>query len=94
LAGISGREHRSTGQAPSWQKSPLKPLTSYHSGLRSWWAGEFAWSRRLVLPVAPNVPPPCLDVNDDGSVGPLDVLAVINYINARLGAGASEERPS
>jgi hypothetical protein len=48
----------------------------------------------LVLPVAPNVPPPCLDVNDDGSVGPLDVLAVINYINARLGAGASEERPS
>jgi hypothetical protein len=32
-------------------------------------------------------PPPYLDVNGDGYISPLDVLALIDYLNARASGG-------
>jgi hypothetical protein len=40
-------------------------------------------------PPAPLDPPPYVDVNGDGKVGPQDVLVAINYLNA-LSAGEGE----
>lgn len=44
-----------------------------------------------VPPVAPNLPPPFLDVNGDDQLSPLDALMVINHLNSVAGAQAVPE---
>ena len=45
---------------------------------------------RLPLPTSELGPPPYLDTNKDGLVTPLDVLQVINFLNARARSGEGE----